>query len=62
LLISSAAIVAVGFYIPLSSIGAFFGFIPPPVSYYGALCLISGAYFVSVQIVKMWFVRRFGLV
>ena len=62
LLVSSLVIVAVGFFIPLSSLGPFFGFVPPPAAYYGALFFISGAYFFLVQIVKMWFVKRFGLV
>ena len=62
LLISSMLIVAIGFYIPLSPLGPFFGFIAPPASFYWSLLLISGAYFFSVQMVKMWFVKRFGLV
>jgi Mg2+-importing ATPase len=62
LLVSSILIVTIGFIIPQSSLGAFFGFIPPPASYYGALFLIATAYFFTVQMVKMWFVKRFGLV
>jgi Mg2+-importing ATPase len=62
LFVSSVLIVTMGFIIPQSSLGPFFGFVPPPTSYYGALFIISSAYFLSVQMVKMWFVRRFGLV
>ena len=62
LLASSLLIVALGCIIPLSSVGMFFEFTPPPAAYYGVLFLISSAYFLSVQMVKMWFVKRFGLV
>lgn len=62
LLVSSLAIVFIGLMIPESRLGPFFGFITLPASYFGALFLILSAYFVTVQAVKMWFVKRFGLV
>ncbi len=60
LLLMSIAIVMIGIYIPLSPLGPYLGFVAPPAAYYGALALISGAYFLLVGYVKRRFVRKYG--
>jgi Mg2+-importing ATPase len=58
LLLSSIIIVCVGFAIPFSPLGPYLGFVVPPSSFYVALFFIASAYFLLVQVVKSWFVRR----
>lgn len=62
LLWSSILIVLTGIYIPMSPLGPYFGFVPPPQPYFGVLFVIASCYFFLVQIVKTWFVKRFGFV
>ena len=62
LFFSSIAIVLIGFYIPFSPLAENLGFVKPPISFYVALFFISSSYFLLVQVVKTWFVKRFGLV
>ena len=62
LLVSSIVIVLVGFYIPLSPLAENLGFVTPPAVFYVALFFIASAYFFLVQVVKSWFVKRFGVV
>ncbi len=62
LLLSSILIVGIGMYIPYSPLATYFGFVAPPQRYFVALFVIAGSYFYLVQIVKSWFVRKFGFV
>jgi Mg2+-importing ATPase len=47
--------------LPFSWLGGFLGFVPLPSVYWIALCLILPSYVILTQVVKTWFVRRFGL-
>lgn len=62
LLWSSLIIALTGIILPYSPLGTYFGFVTPPTSYFGALFLIAGSYFLLVEHVKAWFVKRFGFV
>jgi len=62
LLWSSIVIVLAALYIPISPLAEYFGFVAPPCLYFVALFVISTAYFFFVQIVKQWFIKRFGFV
>jgi Mg2+-importing ATPase len=54
-------IVAVALLIPLSPLGAMFGFVAPPGPYYPALIGIVGTYLVLVECTKLWFYSRYDL-
>jgi Mg2+-importing ATPase len=60
LIFTSIYIVTVGLVIPFLPIGKYFGFVPPPPAYFLALAAILGAYLGTVQLVKAWFIRRYG--
>jgi Mg2+-importing ATPase len=60
LMFTSIYIVTLGLVIPLTSLGRYFGFVAPPPSYFLALIIIVGAYLWSVQIVKNWFIKKYG--
>ena len=47
---------------PKGKSSTYFGFVAPPQRYFVALFVIAGSYFYLVQIVKSWFVRKFGFV
>jgi hypothetical protein len=49
---------AVGALIPLTPLGAFFGFVAPPASFYLFLAAAVVAYLVLVEMVKRLFFRR----
>jgi Mg2+-importing ATPase len=60
LMFTSIYIVTIGLVIPLTSLGQHFGFVTPPPMYFLALTAIVGAYLWSVQIVKTWFIKKYG--
>jgi Mg2+-importing ATPase len=60
LMFTSIYIVTIGLVIPLTSLGQHFGFVTPPPMYFFALTAIVGAYLWSVQIVKTWFIKKYG--
>ncbi len=49
---------AVGALLPLTPLGAFFGFVAPPASFYLFLAAAVAAYLVLVEAVKRLFFRR----
>lgn len=53
-------VMAIGVSIPFTPIGAGLGLVPLPAAYFGWLLLILLAYACLTQLVKSWFVRRFG--
>ncbi|MFM7641722.1 MAG: magnesium-translocating P-type ATPase [Cyanobium sp.] len=53
-------VMAIGISIPFTPIGAGLGLVPLPAAYFGWLLLILLAYACLTQLVKSWFVRRFG--
>jgi Mg2+-importing ATPase len=56
---SSLAIVAVGFLIPYTPIGALFEFVAPPLEFYLALVGIIVAYLALVEVIKFFFYRYY---
>ena len=60
LIFTSIYIVTIGLFIPLTPLGRYFGFVVPPAEYFLLLMLIVGMYLVLVQIVKQWFIKKFG--
>jgi len=60
LIISSFAIVLLGWGIVYSPIGHEFGFAAPPPEFIAIILGIVIAYLVLIQIVKMWFAKKYG--
>ncbi|MFA5929873.1 MAG: magnesium-translocating P-type ATPase [Candidatus Micrarchaeia archaeon] len=60
LLISSFAIVIVGWAIVYSPVGHYFGFEAPEPVFAALIFGIVLAYFALVQLVKMWFAKKYG--
>lgn len=60
LIFASIFIVATGIIIPFSPLAKPFGFVPPPPLFFVALFLMVTVYLFLVQVVKKWFVRKFG--
>ena len=56
----TAAIMAIGIYLPFSPLGAHLGLVPLPLSYFPWLAAILLGYCVLTQIVKRFYVHRFG--
>jgi Mg2+-importing ATPase len=60
LLVTTLFIVSVGILITYSPLGPAFGFVPPTLFYLGAVTVIVFVYLILTQLLKMWFVKRFG--
>ena len=60
LIFTSIYIVTIGLFIPFTPLGRYFGFVVPPASYFLALTLIVGCYLFFVQVVKQWFIKKYG--
>ncbi len=60
LIFTSLAIVAVGAWLPYSPLAADLGFTPLPALYWLLLLGMLIAYVILTQLVKTWFIRRFG--
>ena len=60
LMFTSIYIVTIGLMIPWTPLGKHFGFVMPPASYFIALIFIVGLYLFTVQIVKSWFIKKYG--
>jgi Mg2+-importing ATPase len=60
LIFTSLVIVAVGAFLPFSPLANLLGFTPLPWSYWLWLAGMLAAYVVLTQIVKTWFIRKFG--
>ena len=61
LIFTSLAIVIIGaVIIPFSALGGPFGFVKPPMQYYEILIGMLAAYLIMVQIVKTWFIKKYG--
>lgn len=59
--ITSPGICLLGLWLPFSSFARHFGFAPVPAEYGLALAAIVGGYLIFTQLVKAWFIRRYGL-
>ena len=60
LIFTSIYIVTIGLVIPFTPLGQNFGFVMPPAGYFLALPLIIAAYRLAVQLVKTWFIKKYG--
>jgi len=60
LILTSLVIVAVGAWLTVSPLATMLGFVPLPQLYWPLLAAMLLAYVVLTQLVKAWFVRRFG--
>ncbi len=60
LIFTSLAIVAVGAWLPYSPLAAALGFVPLPPLYWLLLLAMLVCYVLLTQVIKTWFVRRFG--
>ncbi len=60
LIFTSIYIVTIGLIIPFTPLGRYFGFVAPPPAYFPALITIVAAYLFFVQIVKKWFIKKYG--
>jgi Mg2+-importing ATPase len=58
-LLLTAAIMAIGIFIPFSHFGKGIGLQPLPATYFPWLILTLVCYFVLAHIVKIWYVRKF---
>jgi P-type Mg2+ transporter len=60
LILTSLAIVALGAFLPISPLANMLGFAPLPALYWLYLLVMLVAYVGLTQVVKVWFIRRFG--
>ncbi|VVB65355.1 Copper-exporting P-type ATPase B [Candidatus Gugararchaeum adminiculabundum] len=60
LLFSSIGIVLLGVALTLSPFAPMFGFENPPIGFLAITAAIVVAYLVLVQLLKMWFIKRYG--
>jgi Mg2+-importing ATPase len=60
LLLSSVIIVAAGALLTVSPLANTLGFVPLPPLYWLYLTIMMLGYALLTQLVKMWFIRRFG--
>jgi Mg2+-importing ATPase len=60
LMFMSLAIVTLGLMLPFLPLGRYFGFVQPPPLYFLALFIIIVLYLCLVQLVKNWFIKRYG--
>ncbi len=60
LILTSLLIIAAGLIIPFSPLAKGFGFVQPPLFYFAILLGIIAAYLFTVQMVKSWFVKKYG--
>ena len=60
LIFTSLAIVAVGAWLPYSPLAGALGFVPLPPLYWLLLLAMLVCYVLLTQVIKTWFVRRFG--
>jgi P-type Mg2+ transporter len=58
LIITTAAIMLVGIWLPFSPIGLWLGFVPLPILYWPLLLITLLLYVALTQVVKVWLVRR----
>jgi Mg2+-importing ATPase len=62
LLFSSLVIVVFAFLMPLTPLGALFGFVEPPIMFFVLVLGLIGTYLMLVEIVKKWFYKRYALI
>ena len=60
LLLTTILVMAVGIYIPYTFVGTSLAMVPLPYNYYYWLIATLICYCVLVQLVKIWFIKRFN--
>jgi Mg2+-importing ATPase len=60
MLLVTLTIMGVGMYLPFSPIGNSLGFVPLPESYFLWLAVILSSYCILTQVVKNWFIKKYG--
>ena len=60
LMLMTFAIMAIGIAIPFTTFGSYIGLMPLPLSYFPWLVATLLCYCVLTQLIKMWYIRRFG--
>ena len=60
LIFTSIYIVSIALVLPYTPLGAYFKFVMPPASFFLFLIGIVGLYLWSVQVMKVWFIKKFG--
>jgi len=60
LIFTSIYIVTIGLIMPFIPLGKYFGFVQPPPLYFLALFIIVAIYLCLAQLVKSWFIKRYG--
>ncbi len=60
LVFTSLLILAIGFALPFSPLGKPLGFVPPPPGLLAAILGILAGYLGLAQLVKQWYVRKYG--
>jgi Mg2+-importing ATPase len=60
LLFSSLCIVGFASIVPFTPLGALFGFVEPPLTFFIVLAVLICAYLMLVEIVKRWFYKRYA--
>jgi Mg2+-importing ATPase len=60
LTLSSLSVVFLAVVLPFTPLGSYFGFVPPPLSFYAILAGLVFFYLFAVEGIKQWFFRRFA--
>ena len=60
LILTSLLIVTIGAFLPFSPLASTLGFVPLPAAYWGYLAAMLLCYVTLTQLVKTWFLRKFG--
>ncbi len=60
LMLSTFMVVAVGIFLPFSSIAKIFGFVPLPLSYFAIIGVMLLTYFILTQYIKKWLARKYS--
>ncbi len=60
LTLCSLSAVVLATALPFTPLGRYFGFVPPPLSFYAVLAGLVFFYLVAVEKIKQWFFRRFA--
>ena len=50
----------IGLIVTLTPIAGAFGFVHPPLIFLGIIALITITYLLCVQLLKAWFVKKYG--
>jgi len=58
---ATVLVMVIGLVLPFTQVGAAVGFVPLPLPYFPWLFLTLLAYCVLIQIVKVWYIRRFNM-